>query len=159
MTTDDEYDRRFRELIAEEFHEDVPPAAPPAPSRQIHPSGFGEPPRRSAPWRRPTPPPEVEHERPFSFDDELEAADPTPDAADAFVPPTPEPWRRPRNPLMLLGAIGLSFALLMAILGLFAGGLPIMLVRFAGAVGVLGLAALLASIPRHRDPDDDGLRF
>jgi len=136
---DDDVDARFRDLVEGEFGVQVRGAAR----------------REPAPPTRPYRPADA-----FSLDRALDEADPTPDPADQFVPPVPEPIAWPRRPLVWV-AVGLM--LLPVLVGIVrAFGVPT--AGWVGAVAALGFGAglalcLVVLLPRRQDPDDEGIRL
>lgn len=138
-----ETDARFRELIKQEFHTDLPAGRAPADPG---------PAARQAPA---TPPPAA----PFSLDEALAAADPEPDEADRFVPPVPDPLPRPRSPRVITGLLLLGVGVVVLVLRL--AGLP--LPGWVGWLGALAApAALLLALlglPRRQTDEDDGVRL
>jgi hypothetical protein len=137
--SDDDFDARFKDLVDDQFGIQVSGSAIPEP----------------APPRHPYRPSDA-----FSFDDALDRADPTPDAADRFVPPTPGPTRLPRNPVAWIAAVLLICPVIASVVRIFVS-LPGWAVLTATVCFGLGLALLLfAVLPRHRaDPYDDGVRL
>ena len=137
---DDEVEARFRELVSDEFGIDV-----------------------AGPVRREKPPPRRPY-RPrgtFSLSAALEAADPTPEAADRFVPPEPEPLHRPHRPLTYLAIALLASPLVVGTVRLAGVSTSGWVAAGAGIAFGLGLALFLfVLLPRRRpDPDDGGIRL
>jgi len=138
--SDDDFDARFRDLVDDEFGVQVSgPAIPePAPpTRKYRPADA------------------------FSFDRALDEADPTPDEADRFVPPTPDRVRVPRNPVGWIAGVLLLCPVAAGVARIFVHTLPLWAVVTAIACFGLGLALLLfVVLPRHGSaPADDGVRL
>jgi hypothetical protein len=137
---EDDFDTRFRDLVDDEFGIHVAGPAIPEP----------------APPKRPYHPVDA-----FSFDRALDDADPTPDAADRFVPPMPERVPMPRNRFGWIAAVLLVCPVAAGIARIFVHTLPGWAIITAAICFGLGLALLLfVVLPRHRpQPADDGVRL
>ncbi|MCL1840748.1 MAG: hypothetical protein FWF75_03215 [Propionibacteriaceae bacterium] len=136
----DDFDARFRDLVDDEFGIRV--AGPVIP----------EPAPPTTPYR----PADA-----FSFDRALDAADPTPDPADRFVPPVPQRMRVSHNPIGWIAVVLLVCPVVVAVVRIFVHTLPGWVTLTAGICFGLGLALLLfVVLPRHRPaPLDDGVRL
>lgn len=142
-------DARFAQLIKDEYGVAV---SGPAASEDAAHSKLAHPSRRVR-RRSPVAPSEAPPEW-FSLDRAIDQAEPD---TEPFIAPKPAPLPRPRNPLALLGV-----ALLLVAVGLglaWVAGAPVPLgLRWAAGLAIGGgLACLLFSLPKHREPDlDDG---
>jgi len=137
-------DRRFAELIHDEFGVDVPPAST-FEARAAKPRRGRRTPRRpdtaptTAGW--------------FSLDRAIDEARPD---AEPFTPPETPPLHWPRRPLVWAGLVLIVAAIVTAVVAM-ALGLPAWLRWGPGLAIGAGLACLLFSLPRHKEPPlDDG---
>jgi len=94
--------------------------------------------------------PEVQ---PFSFDEAIDAAEPSDEEARHRPDVAPAPAVRGR---VLAGAVLLGFGVMMGLLALFGANWPNVVSWLAVATAVAGLAVLLFSVPRRRDGIGDG---
>ena len=141
MAKQAEDDGRFAQLIKDEYG--VAVEGPGVPEDVVH-----RPPRT----RRDKQP----GKRWFSLDQAIDEAEPEYAPWDQFVAPHPEPLRRPRSRLAVIGVACILGAVVMAILWLLGVGEPTWLRGLGGVAVGAGLLCLLLSIPRRRPPDEDG---
>jgi len=146
-------DARFAQLIQDEFGVAVDG---PATSEDVahaslaHPSSAGKARKARSPKARA---PKTEPEW-FSLDKAIDEAQPE---VEPFVAPTPAPLPRPRNRLAILGVALLVLAVVIGAAWLLGAPVPVWLRGLAGLLIGGGLAALLFSLPRHKDdPWDEG---
>lgn len=135
----DEFDRDFSAMVSGLSMEGFSPASPP-------PAPAEPPDLRVAPKPDPTP---------FNLTAAMEAAEPDEPERSDYVPPPLPPLRAPSH----RGAIGwLCFSYVLITLVLTVMGVP--LPAWAGWIAVVALIAAVLigwrSLPKDRDPDDDG---
>lgn len=150
-------DRAFADLVAG-FHLTAERPDPDQPSdwdEPVHPppapGSVFETPRTSAPAGESTPeaPPQFEVPE-IVVPDEVDEPEPIPE--ERYEPGPLAPLPRPAWPV-LVGWIGIGYAVLTVVVGVFGFPLP----RWAAWAGVLafagGFGLLLSRLPRHRPPD------
>ena len=139
-------DARFAQLIKDEYGVAISgPAASEdaAHSKLVHPSRRTK--RRTPPQAEPAW---------FSLDRAIDEAEPD---TEPFIAPTPTPLPRPRSPLALLGVALLVVAIGLGVAWALGAPAPLWLRWSAGLAIGGGLACLLFSLPKRREPDlDDG---
>lgn len=86
----------------------------------------------------------------FSFTEPPAAPDPEP-AEERFEPPPPPPWPRP-SAAVLVGWLGLGFAVVIMVAAALGVTVPRGLAWTAIGTFVGGFALLLSRLPRHRPP-------
>lgn len=147
MSSDEDLERRFRELIRAEFG-DVAGARLPG---EAEPAPWSPPPRRRF-QRRPLPDP-IEY---FNLSQAIEETEPD-DDFERWNPPVDA--RLPRPPLRgLLGAVLVLGTMLLGVMVL-AGWRSHLALGLILVSGGIGLGLLLSTIPRHRDIDGDGAQL